>query len=132
MKRTHIALIILIVVAIGAILSTVSDSSTYETFRVAEQNPDEEYHVVGKLNKEKPFEYNPQVDANKFVFYLKDNEGTEKKVTYNNTKPQDFEKSEQVVLIGKCVGDEFQANQILMKCPSKYNEQNLKAVTALK
>ena len=132
MKRTHIALIVLIIVAIGAIMSTVSDSSTYETFRVAAQNPNQEYHVVGKLNKEKPFEYNPKIDANKFVFFLKDNEGTEKKVTYNDTKPQDFEKSEQVVLIGKCNGEEFQANQILMKCPSKYNEQNLKGATAIK
>ena len=37
-------------------------------------------------------------------------------------KPQDFERSEQIVLIGKVQGDEFHASDILMKCPSKYND----------
>ena len=122
MKKTHIVLIIFIAVAIAAILSTVSDASTYEVFNKAAEDPDTEYHIVGKLNMSKPFEYNPQDDANKFVFYLTDNSGTEKKVIYNNTKPQDFEKSEQVVVIGKCKPDAFYASQILMKCPSKYND----------
>lgn len=121
MKKSHIILIVIIAVAIAAIMSTVADSSTYETFKVAQENPETEYHVVGKLNKEKPFEYNPEQNANRFVFYLKDNNGEEKKVVYASTKPQDFEKSEQVVVIGKCKGDEFEASQILMKCPSKYN-----------
>ncbi|MNF07676.1 hypothetical protein D3C80_2079060 [compost metagenome] len=39
------------------------------------------------------------------------------------TKPQDFEKSEQIVLTGGMVGDEFHASKILMKCPSKYTDQ---------
>ena len=34
----------------------------------------------------------------------------------------DFQKSEQIVLIGKMQGDAFHANDILMKCPSKYND----------
>lgn len=36
--------------------------------------------------------------------------------------PQDIEKSEQIVLIGKMKGEEFHATEILMKCPSKYND----------
>lgn len=122
MKKSHIIAIVLIAIAIGAIMSTVNDSSTYANFTEAQKNPEDEFHVVGKLNKEKPFEYAPEKNANLFAFYLKDNEGIERKVLYNGAKPQDFERSEQIVIVGKYGNeDEFNATQILMKCPSKYN-----------
>ena len=73
MKKTHIILIAIIAVAIGAIISTYGDASTYEGFETAAENPEKEYHVVGTLNKEKPREYNPQANANLFTFYLKVN-----------------------------------------------------------
>jgi cytochrome c-type biogenesis protein CcmE len=122
MKKTHIIIIALIAVAIGAIISTYGDASTYEGFKKATENPDKEYHVVGVLNKEKPREYNPQVDANLFTFYLIDEQGKESKVVYRAPEPADFERSEKVVIIGKMNGDYFEANKILLKCPSKYNE----------
>jgi cytochrome c-type biogenesis protein CcmE len=52
---------------------------------------------------------------------LIDNAGIETKVTYNGSKPQDFERSEQIVITGKYQGNQFYADKILMKCPSKYN-----------
>lgn len=121
MKKSYIIGIVIIAVAIAAILSTVADSGTYASFSMAESNPDVEYHVVGKLNREKPTEYDPKANANLFSFYLLDNQGEERKVNFNGTKPQDFEKSEQIVVIGKMENDAFQASSILMKCPSKYN-----------
>lgn len=121
MKKTHIVLIVLIVIAIAAIIGTVSDSSTYVSFAEADANPGKEFHVVGMLDKEKGMVYDPKVDANKFSFYLKDSLGVEKMVIYNGTKPQDFERSERIVIVGKSSGEQFNASQILMKCPSKYN-----------
>ncbi len=122
MKKTHIIAIIIIAVAIGAILTTVGDSSTYASFAMATENPGKEYHVVGKLEKDSALIYNPEENVNLFTFYIKDIEGSVKKVQYHGTKPQDFERSEQVVLVGKMKEDGFQANTILMKCPSKYND----------
>ena len=52
-----------------------------------------------------------------------DDKGIEKKVVYNSAKPQDFEKSDQVVVVGRMNGDEFQASSLLLKCPSKYNDE---------
>ncbi len=121
MKKIHIVFIVLIAVSIAAIMSTVADSSTYSNFSAAAKNPDTEYHVVGKLIKDKPLEYNPHVNANLFAFYMKDNEGTEFKVEFKGTKPQDFERSEQIVITGKANEGKFHADKILMKCPSKYN-----------
>ena len=122
MKKTHIIAIIVIALAIGAIMSTVSDSSTYSNFTEAIENPGKEYHVVGQLNKEADMTYNPEVDANLFSFSMIDNNGMEQRVHFAGSKPQDFERSEQIVLVGKYEQDSFKASKILMKCPSKYNE----------
>ena len=121
MKKIHIIIIIIIAVTLGVIISTISNSSTYAQFEEAVAHPDNTFHVVGKVNKQKPFDYKPEVNANIFGFYLIDNTGNEKKVVYNGSKPQDFERSEQIVVIGKMSGSEFHCKQILMKCPSKYN-----------
>jgi cytochrome c-type biogenesis protein CcmE len=123
MKKTHIIGIVIIAVALAFIFSTISNSSTYATFSTAQQHEGKTYHVVGVLNKEKEFIYNPRQNANLFGFYLVDTEGKEMKVLFNDSKPQDFEKSEQIVVIGKVVDDEFHVGKgdLLMKCPSKYN-----------
>jgi len=134
MKKSHIIAIIIIAAAIGAILSTLADSSTYASFRIAGEHPSKTYHVVGKLNKEKPQDYNPQADADLFSFFLIDNEGKEKKVILSKARPQDFEKSEQIVVIGKMQDDNFVASDVLMKCPSKYNnpKDDMKAVSSIR
>lgn len=131
MKKSYIIALAVVAIAIAAIMSTVSDSSTYASFAVAVEHPNKEFHVVGKLNKEKPQDYNPEVNANLFSFYMKDNEGKECKVLLNKTKPQDFDRSEQIVIIGKMAGEEFHASDVLMKCPSKYNnpKEDIKATT---
>lgn len=132
MKKSHIIAIVIIALAIGAILSTVSDSSTYASFNIAASNPSSEYHVVGKLNKQKEMHYDPKENTDLFSFYIIDSEGEERKVMFNGTKPNDFERSEQIVVVGKAKGQEFIASSILMKCPSKYNntKEELKEIKA--
>ena len=120
MKKSHIIGIVLIAVAIGAIFASLGDASTYATFSIAQDHEGKEFHVVGKLDKSKEMVYTPEKDPNMFVFYMKDSDSTEKKVTLHQAKPQDFEHTEQIVAIGKCVGNDFHASSVLMKCPSKY------------
>ena len=122
MKKIHIVLIILIAILLGVIISTVSESGTYVSFKTAAEKPGSTYHIIGKVNLDKEFIYNPEKDANVFGFYMTDTIGTEKKVLYNGTKPQDFKKAERIVVVGKIKGDDFIASQVLMKCPSKYNK----------
>ncbi|WP_276359761.1 cytochrome c maturation protein CcmE [Daejeonella sp. H1SJ63] len=124
MKKSSIAGIVIIALAIGIIISTYADSSTYGSFTDAKES-ETELHVVGQLNKQKELHYNPQQDANYFAFYMKDNQGKECKVVFNGSKPQDFERSEQIVLTGKMIGNEFHASKILMKCPSKYTKDEV-------
>jgi len=129
MKRTYIILIVLIAVAIGAIVSTYGDASTYEDFTVAAENPGKEFHIVGKLDTTKVREYDPQKDPNYFTFWLIDEKGIEKKVIYHQPEPQDFARSEKIVIIGKMEGEVFEASKILLKCPSKYTDGQVKVAS---
>jgi len=123
MKTIHIIVILVIVAAIAVVVTTMSDSSTYSNFVEASKKPGKEFHIFGKLNRNKPMEYDALKNANQFSFYMIDEKGLEKKVIYNNAKPQDFEKSEKVVIIGSMKGEDFVAKSLLLKCPSKYNDQ---------
>lgn len=125
MKKTHIIILVFIAVAIGVIISNTQNYSSYETFTTAASKPEKEFHVVGTLALDKDMEYDPIKDPNYFSFYLNDQDGVMRKVVFPGTKPQDFERSEQVVLIGKMHGEEFQASKILTKCPSKYIDDEL-------
>ena len=120
MKTIHIIIILVLVAAIATVITTLTDSSTYSDFKEASAKPGKELHIIGKLNKQKPIEYDALKNANQFSFFMIDDKGVEKKVIYNKTKPQDFEKSEKVVVIGAMKNDQFEATSLLLKCPSKY------------
>ena len=122
MKKTHIIGIIVIALAIGAIISTINDAGTYMTFAQAKQHPNMEFTVIGELNKSRDITYDPEVNVNLFSFYVIDKNGDEQKIIFHGTKPQDFERSEQITLQGKMVDGTFICTKILMKCPSKYND----------
>ncbi|MEI6900465.1 MAG: cytochrome c maturation protein CcmE [Bacteroidota bacterium] len=120
MKTIHIIIILVLVAAIAIVITTLTDSSTYADFKEASAKPGKELHIIGKLNLKKPIEYDALKNANQFSFFMIDDKGVEKKVIYNKTKPQDFEKSEKVVVIGAMKNDQFEATSLLLKCPSKY------------
>ena len=125
MKRTHIIAIALIAVAIAALIGSLSDSSTYADLSEAIANPGREYHVVGVLDRSQEIIYEPSQNASLTQFTMQDLEGRSCRVKLAKAKPQDFERSERIVLIGEASADgEFHARDMLMKCASKYNEQN--------
>lgn len=124
MKKTHIALLILVVAAVAVIISMFGDFSTYSTFATAAQKPTQQFHVIGELAGDKKIDYDPEIDPNHCSFLVKDKSGDVKKVIFNGAKPTDIEKSEQLVMKGQMDGEVFKCNQIQMKCPSKYkNDQ---------
>jgi cytochrome c-type biogenesis protein CcmE len=124
MKRSSVIGLVIIAIAIAVIVSIYSDSSTYSTFGEAKKEK-EEIVVAGQLNKQRQMEYDPHKNANYFSFYAIDKTGEECKVIFSGTKPQDFERSETITMTGKMVGNDFYASRILMKCPSKYNKDQV-------
>lgn len=130
MKPIQIALLVLAALGVAAVVSLYGNTTKYVTFpeadALAKENPGRDYHVVASLDKTKAIEYNPRNDANYLVFYANDSLGNGKKVVYNQPKPQDMERSEKIMLIGHSEGDHFQATEISMKCPSKYEDAPVK------
>jgi len=123
MKKTHLLLIVILLVLVGVLLSLMNDVSSYEAFNSEKAKSGFEVHVIGTLVKGKPIYYEPEKNANYFTFFMKDSDGGERKVIYNQPKPQDFERSEKIVVVGMMNNNAFEASQILMKCPSKYVEE---------
>jgi cytochrome c-type biogenesis protein CcmE len=125
MKRIHILILIVLVAAIGVVLSLSMNTSTYSGFKEASEHLGREFHVMGKLSPGKPILYDAAKDVNSFSFTMIDDYGTEMLVKYNDSKPQDFEKLEQIVVIGQMKDGYFEANKMNLKCPSKYNKDQI-------
>jgi len=126
MKKIHILLLVVIAVGIGVIVAMTGDYTTYGSFALSKANPSQTLNVVGYLQKDKELKYDPQKDPNYFEFTMNDKEGNVQSVFYKGAKPQDFERSEQIVVKGKMEGHIFHAAEILMKCPSKYTDDQIR------
>jgi len=132
MKKSHIIGVIVIAVAIGIIISTAGDASTYvnfdQAYEIAATGNSNNIHVVGTLKTDDQgnivgIEYG--ADNVSFSFLMVDSNGKEQEVFYNEPMPPDLLRSEQVVVIGSFHGDRFVADNILLKCPSKYQEETI-------
>jgi cytochrome c-type biogenesis protein CcmE len=124
MKLTHIILLVIIAVAISAIVASYGNAGSFVNFDEAADNPEKEFHVKTQLVKEKEIVYKPEIDPETFTFYAKDMNGEERKIICLKEKPYDFERSEEVVVVGKIKSNgHFVASQIQTKCPSKYENE---------
>ena len=121
MRKSAIIGLITIAISVGVLFSLNADTSSYSSFKEAAKES-REFHVMGYWEKEKGMYYDALKDANHFEFHMRDDKGDLNKVVYIGAKPQDFERSEKLVLIGEMKNDTFYATKILMKCPSKYND----------
>ena len=132
MKKSYIFGIVIIAAAITMIISTAGDASSYVSFseaqEMSENGSDNMIHVVGTLKKDESGHIiGLKAAQNKlaFSFIMVDQNGLEQLVYYNEPMPADFTKSEQVVVIGAYKNGQFIADKILMKCPSKYQEDTV-------
>ncbi len=124
MKKTHIISFAVIAVAVGILISASKDVTTYANFSQASQSGDR-VKLIGQLVKDRPVEYNPEKDADFLSFWLRDDAGEVRLVELHAAKPQDFERSESIVLTGEMRDDRFAASEMLLKCPSKYKDQEV-------
>ncbi len=70
----------------------------------------------------------PHMEDGHFVFSIADEDtGETMLVRYKGAKPDTFDDAYHVVAVGKYTGDAFAADKLLIKCPSKYEEEKGKA-----
>lgn len=113
-------IIIVVFLGIMSYLFTETNISYEENFSEI-INSTKTMKATGSWVKEK--NYLMDKDKKEFSFYMKDYLGNEMKVIYNGTIPNNFESATSVVVTGKYKNGYFHADDILTKCPSKYEEQ---------
>lgn len=124
MKKSYILAIVVIAAAIGILISASKDVTTYANFAQAAKSGDR-VKLVGQLVKDRPVDYNPEKNPDYLSFWLRDEAGEVRLVELHASKPQDFERSESIVLTGEMKGENFAASEMLLKCPSKYKDQEI-------
>ncbi len=125
MKSKYIfgGVIVTVFLALMIYLFTQSNIQYVNDFQVVKEKG-KVCKATGSWVKEKSYEIDK---ANRtFSFYMADNSGNQMKVVYNGTIPNNFESAVSVVVTGQYKDGKFHAKDILTKCPSKYEQQQVK------
>lgn len=118
MKPKLILGIIAIVAFTSMLMINFGNSiSTYTDFETASEMKGA--HVPGVWDNSKDYGFSRE--TMQFSFYMTDESGETVKVVYPRPKPNNFEEADRLVVIGEMRNDVFYASEMLMKCPSKYN-----------
>ncbi len=92
--------------------------STYVNFEEAAERTTS--HVIGTWDNSESHGFSRE--TMQFSFHMEDQDGNVRRVVYPRPKPNNFEQATQLVVIGEMRNNVFHANEMLMKCPSKYND----------
>lgn len=124
MKNKYVfgGFIIVIFLGLMGYLFTQSNIRYENDFRVVMSN-DKTVKATGSWVKEKSYQMDRENRT--FTFYMRDDNGIQMKVIYDGTMPNNFESAISVVVTGYYEDGYFHARDILTKCPSKYEEENI-------
>ena len=118
----------MIVLALGVGSYALREGTMVSYATVAEAKAqDRNVQVFGYLYSKGTYD-----DQGRWQFDIQGDDGEVLTVVYPHTKPGNFEQAISVVAIGKydSHANQFVADQLLVKCPSKYQEQAEAASTS--
>ncbi len=126
MKNKYIfgGFIIVLFLGIMAYLFTQSNIKYEDNFANV-KSTDKTVKATGSWVKEKNYDMNRE--QNTFSFIMKDETGNEMKVVYEGAMPNNFESATSIVVTGSYRNGYFHAKDILTKCPSKYEHNDVKS-----
>jgi cytochrome c-type biogenesis protein CcmE len=123
MKYKNIIIFITALILLGTAVFFLSGDvlSPYVSFKEAKSHAAKYVQVIGTLDKSIPVVHR----EGEFSFTLIDKDKSKMQAVHRGIKPQNFEHTEQVVLLGRynARDDIFVAENILVKCPSKYRRK---------
>jgi cytochrome c-type biogenesis protein CcmE len=120
MKPGAVAAVVLTVAGLSAVVfAFVKNSSPYVTVAQAKESNRQSVHLSGDIDKT-----SVAVGVGSVSFTITDKEGATARVVYTGPPPANMGEAKQVVAIGKMNGEVFEANKLLLKCPSKYESES--------
>ena len=126
MKNKYIFGGFIIVLFLGIMAYPFTQSNIkYESDFTNVKSTENTVKATGSWVKEKSYDMNRE--QNTFSFYMVDEKGNEMKVIYEGAIPNNFETATSVVVTVSYGNGYFHAKDILTKCPSKYEGQNVQS-----
>ncbi len=121
--RMIIAVVVVVIAAIVGLSSLFTGGGmiSYVSFSEARAAGDN-VQVMGEISGGS---VSYESETGTFVFYISNDTGDRMKVIYGGTKPGNFDQATSVVCIGRYRNDAFHADKLLVKCPSKYQDQTV-------
>lgn len=104
----------------GVVAAFMSGSSPYVTIAQAKTSTSDRLHLAGDLDKSS---IHTDVLKHELTFRLKDEHGDSVTVVHEGDPPANMGDATKVVAIGKMQGDRFVSQDLLIKCPSKYESE---------
>lgn len=112
-----VAAVVIVAFLVFGAVSFMDSNVEYTDFAKAEKTS-KKVQVKGAWVKEKETQFDAK--AGQFTFYMIDDNNREVKVVLDGAKPNNFELATSVVAKGRYKDGYFHANELLTKCPSKY------------
>lgn len=123
MKPRLIVGLVFMVAFTSLVLYNFSGSiGSYIDFEEAQVREGSRAFVIGTWVRDMPHGFNNETRT--FNFHMMDEQGNVRRVVYNNAKPQNFEDAIQLVVKGSMSNQVFYSDDMLVKCPSKYNDES--------
>ena len=116
-KRNLIGIVIIMIFLVVGFFAFKESKIEYANFQTASETH-KKYQVKGTWVRDKETGFD--ANRNQFVFYMRDENNTEMKVVLAGGEPNNFKMAESVVAKGKVKDGSFHADEVLTKCPSKY------------
>ena len=112
--------VVIVVFAAIAFYSFQASLNPYVSLAEAAETT-RQVQVIGHINDPATIGFNQQSGSLEFIFT--DDAGSSAKVEYAGPKPDNLEHADNVVVVGKYLEGVFVAQKLLVKCPSKYEQE---------
>jgi len=121
MRGSTIIPVLISVVAIGVVIAVFQQgASPYITLAEARKLSSEHLNLGLNLDKKS---ISKSIKSGAIEFDGTDKNGERIHVVYNGDPVNNLEQAERVTAVGRLDGDKFVAEQLLTKCPSKYEAE---------
>lgn len=126
MKKKYLFGSVIIAVFLGLMIYFLTQSNIryQNNFSLLEKSG-KTVKATGSWVKDKGYNLDKQKMV--FSFYMVDQDGNQMFVKYHGAIPNNFESARSIVVTGRYKNGYFMANDILTKCPSKYQDQTVKS-----
>jgi cytochrome c-type biogenesis protein CcmE len=113
--------VVAVMAVIGVVAAFANGGSPYVTMSQARKmTRDNHLHLAGDLMKDS---ITRDYTHHTIQFKLRDQDGTIVTVVHTGEVPPAMSEATKVVAIGHAEGDVFKSDQLLVKCPSKYEAE---------